>query len=123
MLGGSKGCGRESISGSKRSYVSVNSSQVNKVKTRGNRTDLKEGLNVYYTNSRNLRNKMDLLWGVNSEEKFDIIAITESWMDLDSKHFSTEFEISSSSSSSFNIRLFPMLGLDGICASSTVACL
>ncbi len=25
--------------------------------------------------------------------KFDIIAITESWMDLYSKHFTTEFEI------------------------------
>ncbi len=36
---------------------------------------------------------MDLLRGVNAEEKSDIIAITESWMDLDGKHFSTEFEI------------------------------
>ncbi len=35
---------------------------------------------------------MDLLRGVNAAEKFDIIAITESWMDLDSKHLITEFE-------------------------------
>ncbi len=80
------------MSGSKRSNDSGKSSQVNKAKTRGNRTDLNEGLNVYYTNSRCLGNKMDLLRGVNAVEKFDIIAITESWMDLDSKHLSTEFE-------------------------------
>ncbi len=79
------------MSESKRSNNSVKSRQVNKAKTRGNRTDLNEGLNVYYTNSRSLRNKMDLLRGVNAAEKFDIIAITESWMDLDSKHFTTEF--------------------------------
>ncbi len=76
------------MSGSKRSNDSVKSSQA---KARGNRTDVNEGLNVYYTNSRSLRNKMDLVRGVNAAEKFDIIAITESWMNLDSNHFSTEF--------------------------------
>ncbi len=93
MVGGSKGSGEESMNESKRSNDSVNCSQVNKAKTRGNRTDLNEGLNVYYTYSRNLRNKMNLVRGVNAAEKFDIIAIAESWMDLDSKHFATEFEI------------------------------
>ncbi len=80
------------MSESKRSSDNMNSSQVNKAKTRG-RTDLNEGLNVYYTNSRSLRNKMDLLRRVNAAEKFDIIVIAESWMNLDSKPFSTEFEI------------------------------
>ncbi len=36
---------------------------------------------------------MNLLRGVTVVEKFDIIVITESWMDLDSKHLTTEFEI------------------------------
>ncbi len=81
------------MSEGKRSNDSVKSRQVNKAKTRGNITDLNEELTVYYTNSRSLRNKMDLLRGVNAMEKFDIIVITESWMDLDSKHFTTEFEI------------------------------
>ncbi len=92
VRGGSEGSRRESMSWSKRYNDSVKSSQVNKAKTRGNRTDLNEGLNVYYTNSRSLRNKRDLLRGVNAAEKFDIIAITESWMDLDSNYFSTEFQ-------------------------------
>ncbi len=92
VLGGSKGSEREIMNESKRSNDNMNSSQINKAKTR-DRTDLNEGLDVYYTNSRSLKNKMDLLRGVNLAEKFDIIAITESWMDLGSKHFSTEFEI------------------------------
>ncbi len=64
---------------------------IEKANTRGNRTDLNEGLiNVYYTNSRSLRNKMDLLRGVNAAEKFDIIAITESWMDLNNPAYFLE---------------------------------
>ncbi len=50
-------------------------------------------LNVYYTNSRSLGNKMDELRALVSTEKIDIIAITETWINLDSKHFKTEYLI------------------------------
>ncbi len=49
------------------------------------------GLKVYYTNCRSLRNKIDLLRGKACVENFDIIAITETWIDINSKNFLSEF--------------------------------
>ncbi len=40
-----------------------------------------------------LRNKIDLLRGKACVENFDIIAVTETWMDTDSKNFTSEFKI------------------------------
>ncbi len=51
------------------------------------------GLKVYYTNCRNLRNKIDLLRGKACVENFDIIAVTDSWIDTYSKNFELEFKI------------------------------
>ncbi|XP_050709044.1 uncharacterized protein LOC126993921 [Eriocheir sinensis] len=51
------------------------------------------GLNVYYTNSRSIRNKTDLLRGKAWVEKFDMIAITESWINTADRHFLPELEI------------------------------
>ncbi len=50
-------------------------------------------LKVYYTNCRSLRNKTDLLQGKACVENFDIIAVTETWIDTGSKNFETEFKI------------------------------
>ncbi len=49
------------------------------------------GLKVYYTNCRSLRNKIDLLRGKTCVENFDIIAVTETWIDTNSKNFEAEF--------------------------------
>ncbi len=51
------------------------------------------GLKVYYTNCRSLRNKIDLLRGKARVENFDIIAITDTWIDINSKNFLPEFKI------------------------------
>ncbi len=51
------------------------------------------GLKVYYTNCRSLRNKINLLRGKACVENFDIIAITETWIDINSKNFLSEFKI------------------------------
>ncbi len=51
------------------------------------------GLRFYYTNSGSLRNKMDLLREKVCVEKFDIVAVTETWMDTARKNFLSEFEI------------------------------
>ncbi len=48
---------------------------------------------MYYTNNRNIRNKIDLLRGKACVEKFDMIAITESWMNITDTHFLPELEI------------------------------
>ena len=53
----------------------------------------KKTLKIYYTNGRSIRNKIDLLRALASEENFDIIAITESWLDLAGNHFKPEVEI------------------------------
>ncbi len=50
------------------------------------------GLKVYYTNCRSLRNKIDLLRGKACVENFDIIAVTETWIDTNSKNFESEFK-------------------------------
>ncbi len=50
-------------------------------------------LKVYSTNCRSLRNKVDLLMGKACVENFDIIAVTETWIDINSKNFLSEFKI------------------------------
>ncbi len=45
------------------------------------------------TNCRSLRNKIDLLRGKACVENFDIIAVTEPWIDTNSKNFESEFKI------------------------------
>ena len=57
------------------------------------RVEKKGDLKVYYTNSRSLRNKIDLLRGKACVEEFDIIALTETWIDTGSKNFLSEYEI------------------------------
>ncbi len=51
------------------------------------------GLKVYYRNCRSLRNKIGLLRGKACVENFDIIAITETWIDTNNKNFLSEFKI------------------------------
>ncbi len=51
------------------------------------------GLKVCYTNCRSLRNKIDLLRGKACVENFDIIAVTEIWIAINSKNFVSEFKI------------------------------
>ncbi len=53
----------------------------------------KDGLKLYYTNSRSFRNKIDLLRGKACIEKFDVISITETWVDIVNKKFMSELEI------------------------------
>ena len=50
-------------------------------------------LKVYYTNSRSIRNKIDLLRAVVCTEEIDIVAITESWLDMSGKLFMSEMQI------------------------------
>ena len=52
-----------------------------------------QDLKVYYTNSRSLGNKMNELRALVGTEEVDIIAVTETWMKLDNKHFKTEYNI------------------------------
>ncbi len=56
---------------------------------------LKSVLTTYYTNSRSLRNKIDLLKGKECVEEFDVMAITETWVDTANKNFLSEYEIES----------------------------
>ncbi len=51
------------------------------------------GISVYYTSSRSIRNKIDLLRGKARVEKFDMIAITESWINTVDRHFLPEQDI------------------------------
>ena len=53
----------------------------------------RNSLSVYYTNCRSIMNKIDLLRGMASVEKFDIIALTETWLDMSGKVFDTEVKI------------------------------
>lgn len=43
-------------------------------------------LNVHYTN-RSIRNKINLFRGKASVERSDLIAITESWINTEDRHF------------------------------------
>ncbi len=54
---------------------------------------LKGDLTTYYTNSRSLRNKINLLRGKTCVEEFDVMAITETWVDTANKNFLSEYEI------------------------------
>ena len=53
----------------------------------------KDRLNVYYTNCRSISNKIDLLRGLACVENFDVIALTETWLDLSGKVFHSEIQI------------------------------
>ncbi len=57
------------------------------------RISRESGLKVCYTNCRSIRNKIDLLRGKTCVENFDIIAVTETWIDKNSKNFLSEFKI------------------------------
>ena len=48
---------------------------------------------MYYTNCRSILNKIDLLRGLACVEKFDIIALTETWLDMSGKVFNPEVKI------------------------------
>ena len=50
-------------------------------------------MKVYYTNSRSVRNKIDLLRATVCTENIDIIAITESWLDMSEKILLPEIQI------------------------------
>jgi len=50
---------------------------------------------VYYTNARSVRNKMNELRAVCHKEDFDIVAITESWVNVNTRDFIAEFAIPS----------------------------
>ncbi len=52
----------------------------------------KGDLKVYYTNSRSLRNKINLLRGKACVEEFDIIALTETWIDTAGKKLLSEYK-------------------------------
>lgn len=52
----------------------------------------KDGLKVYFTKHRSLRNKIDPLRGKTCVEKFDVTTITEIWVDIVSKNFMPESE-------------------------------
>ena len=53
----------------------------------------KNSLSVYYTNCRSILNKIDLLRGMACVEKFDVIALTETWLDMSGKVFDSEVRI------------------------------
>ncbi len=61
---------------------------------------------VYYTNSRSIRNKIELLRGKPCVKKFDMITITESWINTADRHFLPELEIK-------GFRLFHLDRIDG----------
>ena len=50
-------------------------------------------LSVFYTNSRSVINKIDILRGIACVEELDIIGITETWLDIAGKHFLPEVGI------------------------------
>ena len=52
----------------------------------------KSSLKVYYTNCRSIVNKIDFLRGLTSVENLDIIALTETWLNMSGKIFSPEVE-------------------------------
>ena len=53
----------------------------------------RDNIKVYYCNSRSVRNKIDLLRGLASVERPEVIAITETWIDTEGRDFKSEFEI------------------------------
>ena len=59
----------------------------------GSKRQVLHGLNVFYTNSRSIINKIDTLRGIACTENLDIIGITETWLDLAGKHFLPEVGI------------------------------
>lgn len=69
----------------------VTISDKKKLKTRS--ANLSGNIIVYATNCKSLMNKINLMQCLTRAGKVDVIAITESWMGLENKHFSTEFEL------------------------------
>ena len=69
-----------------------NCSQKNR-RIQSHRISQEQDLRVYYTNSRSLGNKMNELRALVCTEKLDIIAITETWINLENKHYKTEYSI------------------------------
>ncbi len=59
----------------------------------GRRGRQARGISVYYKNSRSIRNKIDLLRGKACVKKFDMIALTESWINTADRHFLPELDI------------------------------
>ena len=60
---------------------------------KNNKVNCKKTLKVYYTNSRSLGNKINDLRAVVVSERPDIVCITESWVNLKSKHLKSEYSI------------------------------
>ena len=52
-----------------------------------------EKIKVYYCNSRNVRNKIDLFRRLAFVERPEVIVITETWIDTAGRDFKSEFEI------------------------------
>ena len=69
-----------------------NCSQING-RIQSHRISKIQNLRVYYTNSRSLGNKINELRALVCTEKLDIVAVTETWMNLGNKHFKTEYNI------------------------------
>ena len=64
-----------------------------KTKRGKGRTQNTTNLNVYYANSRSIRNKMDDIRALVCTEKIDIIAFTETWINLDTRELPVEYQI------------------------------
>ena len=59
----------------------------------GGRREEAQDIRVFYANSRSVINKIDTLRAVACTEEFDIIGITETWLEISGKHFLPEVEI------------------------------
>ena len=64
-----------------------------KTKRGKGRTQNTTNLNVYYANSRSMRNKMDDIRALVCTEEIDIIAFTETWINLDTRELPVEYQI------------------------------
>ena len=65
-----------------------------KYQCRSTNTVTRNSLQVYYTNSRSLRNKMDEFRTLISTEKIDIAIFSETWMNTESREFLAEYQVS-----------------------------
>lgn len=54
---------------------------------------VRNSLSVYYTNCRNILNKIDLPKGMVCVENLNIIALTETWLDMSGKVLNPEVKI------------------------------
>ena len=53
---------------------------------------VRDSLKVAYFNARSIRNKINELKAYLSIEQFDIVAISETWLDCDKRDYQGEFE-------------------------------